>query len=142
MVTFQATRNSCFHDFILTTYDLLAFQGSHESRLTNKQTNLRLNKYEHKLQYSTLVCVLITMCGITLRCLFISMYIFSPFVTGVCGASGEAVVYVGDVRKRTGSTSITYEFTGRELRVDCRSRPLSPVVTREFTSYELPGTHH
>ena len=70
------------------------------------------------------------------------MYIFSPLVTGVCGASGEAVVYVGDVRKRTGSTSITYEFTGRELRVDCRSRPLSPVVTREFTSYELPGTHH
>ena len=46
---FQATRNSCFHDFILTTYDLLAFQASHESRLTNKQTNLRLNKYEHKL---------------------------------------------------------------------------------------------
>ena len=39
------------------------------------------------------------------------MYIF-------CGASGEAVVvYVRDVRKLTGSTSIRHEFTGRELRV-------------------------
>ena len=44
---FQATRNSCFHDFILTTYDLLAFHASHESRLTNKQTcdwiNMNIN---------------------------------------------------------------------------------------------------
>ena len=62
--------------------------------------------------------VLITMCGITLRCLFISMYIFSPLVTGVCGASGEVVVYVvtsenelGVHRSHTSSQVVSYELT-------------------------------
>ena len=42
---------------------------------------------------------------------------------------------LGVHRSHTSSQVVSYEF-------DCRSRALSRVVTREFTSYELPGTHH
>ena len=53
---FQATRNSCFHDFILTTHDLLAFQASHESRQTNKQTCDWINMNIHFSTPHSYVC--------------------------------------------------------------------------------------